>query len=45
MTDYKDKQKIEAYIERINAHEDADYIGYFLSLTDEEKLKIINNEE
>ena len=34
-----------AYIEYIKAYEDADYIGYFLNLTEEEKLKEINNED
>ena len=45
MLSYKDKQKIMAYIEYIKAYEDADYIGYFLNLTEEEKLKEINNED
>lgn len=45
MINYKDKQKITAYIEYIKAYEDADYIGYFLNLTEEEKLKEINNED
>ena len=34
-----------AYIEYIKAYEDADYIGYFLNLTEEEKLKELNNED
>ena len=45
MINYKDKQKITAYIEYIKAYEDSDYIGYFLNLTEEEKLKEINNED
>ena len=45
MLSYKDKQNITAYIEYIKACEDADYIGYFLNLTEEEKLKEINNED
>ena len=45
MINYKDKQKITAYIEYIKAYDDADYIGYFLNLTEEEKLKEINNED
>ena len=45
MLSYKDKQKIMAYIEYIKAYEDTDYIGYFLNLTEEEKLKEINNED
>ena len=45
MISYKDKQKIMAYIEYIKAYEDADYIGYFLNLTEEEKVKEINNED
>ena len=45
MINYKDKQKIMSYIKHIKAYEDADYIGYFLNLTEEEKLKEINNED
>ena len=45
MINYKDRQKITDYIEYIKAYEDADYIGYFLNLTEEEKLKEINNED
>ena len=45
MISYKDKQKITAYIEYIEAYEDADYIGYFLNLSEKEKLKEINNED
>ena len=45
MINYKDKQKITADIEYIKAYEDGDYIGYFLNLTEEEKLKEINNED
>ncbi len=45
MINYKDKQKITAYIEYIKAYEDADYIGYFLNLSEKERLKEINNED
>ena len=45
MINSKDKQKITAYIEHIKAYEDADYIGYFLNLSEEEKLREINNED
>lgn len=45
MISYKDRQKITAYIEYIKAHEDADYIGYFLNLSDKEKLNEIKEME
>lgn len=38
----KDRQKITAYIEYIKANEDADYVGYFINLTDEEKINEID---
>ena len=45
MINYKDKQKITAYIEYIKEYEGADCIGYFVNLSDKEKLKEINNKD
>lgn len=45
MINYKDRQKITAYIEYIKVHEDADYIGYFLNLSEEEQINELNEIE
>lgn len=46
MVSYKDKERISRYIANMMAqNEDADYIGYFLNLTEEEKLTEINEME
>jgi len=42
MINYKGRQKITAYIEYIKVHEDADYIGYFLNLSEEEQMDELN---
>lgn len=46
MVSYKDKERISRYITNMMVqNEDADYIGYFLNLTDEKKLSEINEME
>lgn len=41
MDNNKDGLSLSRYTEYITSHEDADYVGYFLSLKEEEQIALL----